>query len=272
MSPAAAKSTSARLNGEPVTAEQLRPLAVINYGHFTAMQVRGRAVQGLDLHIARLQAGTRELFEAELPRERIVDALADAVRHGPPDSSLRLTVFSRAFDYRAPLQPVPLDILVTLGPAAHADKPSLRVKSFEFVRTLPQVKHVGTFPLFHLRRRALQDGFDDALFVTPDGRISEGSIWNVGFWDGEGVVWPTGPALRGTSEQLLQAGLAELGIAQSSRPVSLAEAADFRAAFAANASGVQTIHGIDAVAYPEEPELPGLLRRALARPAWTPIA
>jgi hypothetical protein len=33
------------------------------YGHFTAMQVRGRRTRGLALHLRRLEAATKELFE-----------------------------------------------------------------------------------------------------------------------------------------------------------------------------------------------------------------
>ena len=159
-------------------------------------------------------------------------------------------------------------MLITLGPAAPADKPPLRVKSYPFERSQPHLKHVGTFPLFHYRRQALLDGFDDALFVTPDGHVSEGSIWNIGFWDGQAVIWPLAPALRGTCEQLLQAGLARQGIAQETRPVALAEAGGFRAAFAANASGIQPLLGIDGVEYAPDAGLMDRLGAALGSIPW----
>ena len=38
-------------NGQPVQVEDLLP-ALVNYGHFTSLQVRGHAVQGLDLHLS----------------------------------------------------------------------------------------------------------------------------------------------------------------------------------------------------------------------------
>ena len=52
-------------NGQPAQVEDLLP-ALVNYGHFTSLQVRGHAVQGLDLHLARLSQATRELFGSEL--------------------------------------------------------------------------------------------------------------------------------------------------------------------------------------------------------------
>ena len=39
-------------NGQPAQVEDLLP-ALVNYGHFTSLQVRDHAVQGLDLHLAR---------------------------------------------------------------------------------------------------------------------------------------------------------------------------------------------------------------------------
>lgn len=257
-----------RLNGRDASADDLRPLAIGNYGHFTAMQVRGRAVQGLRYHLDRVQAATRELFGSELSAERIRAALRDAVQVGPEDASLRLTVFARGFDYRHALRPVDVDVLVTLSAPTSADKPPLRTKSYVFTRPLPHIKHVGTFPLFHYRRQALLSGYDDAVFVGQDQALIEGSIWNLGLWEGGQVVWPQGPALRGTQEALLQEGLAALGVPQSSRIVRLAELAGFQAAFASNASGFQALTAIDDVAWPADTALLGLLERALQTQPW----
>jgi branched-subunit amino acid aminotransferase/4-amino-4-deoxychorismate lyase len=235
------------------------------------MQVRGRAVQGLDLHLQRLQGATRELFDADLPAARILDNLRIALDAGEPDCSLRLTVFARGFDYRNPAGAFVPDLLVSLSPPAGPDKPALQLKSYPFMRTLPHIKHVGTFPLFHYRRLAIQAGSDDALFVNSDGAVSEGSIWNIGFWDGAGVVWPQAPALRGVAEQLLQAGLSRLGVAQQHRRVPLAEAKGFQAAFATNASGIQAVLGIDGAVFGIDETLVARLKAALASQPWQAI-
>jgi hypothetical protein len=52
----------AEVNGNPATAGPLHHLALANYGHFTAMQVRDGRVRGLSLHLARLDGATQELF------------------------------------------------------------------------------------------------------------------------------------------------------------------------------------------------------------------
>ena len=49
-------------NGQPASTDDLRALALVNYGHFSSMQVRDHAVQGIGLHQQRLTAATRELF------------------------------------------------------------------------------------------------------------------------------------------------------------------------------------------------------------------
>lgn len=260
------------LNGEPPAVDDLRALALVNYGHFTSLQVRGGAAQGLDLHLRRLQDATCELFDATLDASRVRDWMRQAADGG--NASLRVTVFARAFDRVRPERAVPPDVLVAAGPAAPMPETVLRVASVPFVRPLPHLKHVATFPLFHHARRARRDGYDDALFVDgagPEARVLEGSVWNVGFWDGEGVVWPEGPALRGTAERLLQEGLAACGVPQRTRPVALGEAAGFRAAFACNSAGVRLLAGIDTVAYAPAPALARLLAEALAGRPWAPL-
>lgn len=261
------------LDGHPATADDLRPLALAGYGHFTSMQVRGRAVRGLDLHLHRLEAATRELFDAVLDEHRVRAAILAALDGaGVGDASVRVTVYSRAFDYAHPERPQAVDVLVSLSPPREADPTPVRVKTCPFQRPLPQVKHVGTFPLFQWRRQARCDGFDDALFVDAEGRISEGSVWNVGFWDGGQVVWPRAEALRGTQEQLLQAGLAEAGVAQCHRPVEARALGGLRAAFAANATGIWPISGIDDLALRPDPALMAQLAAALGVHRWQFLA
>lgn len=265
--------TSAFLNGNPASADDLRALALANYGHFTSMQVRDGAVQGRALHVQRLQDTTLALFGTTLDGDGALRLAARALDEaGMRDVSVRITVFSRQFDYRDPSRSVTPDVLVSLSPAASPDKPALRVKSYPFVRPLPQYKHVGTFPLFHYRRQALADGYDDALFVDAAGQVVEGSIWNLGLWDGQSVVWPEGPALRGTAERLLQVALDEVGIPQRSAPINLADLAGFRAGFACNASGLQPVVAVDTVAWGADTALMTRLRTALGAVPWGPLA
>lgn len=260
------------LNGEPADAQALAAAALVNYGHFTSFRCVEGAVRGLDLHLQRLQEGTRALFGSELDLARVrAEARRAFEQAGHADAWLRLTVFSRAFDFRAPLRTVAPDLLVSASAASDWVGPPLRVQTVRFRRHRPELKHVGTFALFDLRRQAVAAGWDDAVFVDDDGTMIEGSTWNLGLWDGQGFTWPAGPALRGTEERLIQQGLAALGVAQQVRPVGLAELAGFTAAFACNARGVLAISQIDGHALAGEGGWEALLRQAAGVSSWQPL-
>lgn len=256
-------------NGATASADDLAG-ALTNYGHFTSLQVRGGAVQGLDLHLQRLRQGTDELFGCALDLARVQAWMRDALRSAQlRDASLRVTVFSRQFDFRRPLQPVAVDVLVAVAAPVHMPADPRRLRAAVYQRELPHLKHVGTFPLFEQRRRALQDGFDDALFVTPDGAVGEGSTWNIAFQHGQQIVWPQAPALRGTQERLLQAGFTP--DVQQVRPVALAELAGFDGAIACNSAGVWPISAIDAVAFARSEAFCQRARGVLETVPWQPI-
>ncbi|WP_411850344.1 aminotransferase class IV family protein [Stenotrophomonas sp. LGBM10] len=256
-------------NGLPASAGDLAG-ALTNYGHFTSLQVRDGAVQGLDLHLQRLQQGTHELFGTALDTAQVQAWMWHALQaEGVRDASLRVTVYSHAFDFRRPLQPVPVDVLVAVAAPVTLPAVSRCLRTVRYQRDLPHLKHVGTFPLFEHRRAALQAGADDALFVGEDGAISEGTTWNIALVAGETLVWPQAPALRGTQERLLQAGW---GAGQQVRPVALAALAGFTGAFACNAVGVWPIARIDALALPDSEALCARARAVLASVPWQPLA
>ncbi len=258
------------LNGTPPANGALGALALVNYGHFTTMQVRGGGVQGLDLHRQRLESATLELFGSELDYAQVRGQMRQAVS-AQPDCSLRVTIFSSRFDHRQPAGSFSVDVLTAAAPASSPVAQAARIKSYRFARTLPHIKHVGTFPLLHQRRLAFQDGFDDALFVDDSGAISEGSLWNVGFIQGGAVVWPNAPALAGTAVQLLQAALSGQGVRQEVREVRLEQLEHCEAAFACNSTGVWPIGEIDGVVFNSSVEWLSVLQAALESRRWEPV-
>jgi len=165
------------LNGNAATADDLRALALTNYGHFTSMQVEDGGVRGLDLHLARLDASTRALFGRPLDGDVVRGYLRNALRGFGDAASLRVNVFSRQLHRDRMAEPAEPDVVVSVGAPRRIETTPVRLKSFRYERVLPHVKHVGTFGLFHHRRLAQLDGFDDALFVDASGRVSEASIW-----------------------------------------------------------------------------------------------
>jgi hypothetical protein len=71
------------IDGRAATVEEIWSLDMSAVGHFTAMQVRGWETLGLDFHLTRLDAATRELFGTGLDGDRVQDfirhALADDI-------------------------------------------------------------------------------------------------------------------------------------------------------------------------------------------------
>lgn len=258
------------LNGGPVGVDDLRHPVQTNYGHFTVMRFEDGGVRGLDLHLDRLQAATRELFGSELDRERVRGYLRRVLNDAAGAWSVRINVFALSLDREHMDRSVDVDVLVGASPAPAPVTQPLRVKSFVYARELPSIKHVGTFGLFHHRRLARLAGFDDALFVDTDGRISEASIWNIGFVDRDGaVVWPQAPQLDGVGMRLVDAGLAGQGMRSRTRAVHLDELSAFRAAFFSNAGApVRMLASIDACGFDADAEI---LERLLAAYRSNPL-
>jgi branched-subunit amino acid aminotransferase/4-amino-4-deoxychorismate lyase len=249
------------LNGEPARVEDLRHLVQTNYGHFSAMQVRDGGVRGLDLHLDRIESATHELFGAPIERNRVRGCLRHAISGRGEALSLRVNIFARALDREHLIEAVEPDVLVTVAPAPQARAlPPLRAKSFRYTRTLAHVKHVGTFPLFHHRRLAQLSGFDDAVFVDASDHLEEGTIWNIGFFDGNGIIWPDAPHLTGVSMQLLQQGFARSAMSSAMRSIALADLPRFRSAFFTNSAlPVRVISRIDDVEFAVDPALEAML-------------
>jgi branched-subunit amino acid aminotransferase/4-amino-4-deoxychorismate lyase len=244
------------LNGQPAQVDDLRWPLTTNYGHFTSMRVVDGCVRGLDLHLQRLDVSTRFLFGHSLDIDAVRNWLREAVDGDESELSVRINVFSRAYNRDRPADAAKPDVLIAVTSAPAASVQPLRVKSFAYERDLPQVKHVGTFALFHHRRLAQQAGFDDALFVDRDGNVSEGSIWNIAFFDGERIVWPNAQQLEGIGKQLLKRGFAQRGVESIDAAVPLSRVGDFRAAFFTNSSQpVRFIERIDDIAFARDDAL-----------------
>lgn len=243
--------------------------ALVNYGHFTSLQVRGGAVQGLDLHLARLQTGTEALFGSALDGDAVRRWMRQALdATGVVDASLRITVFSRHFNFRDPLAAVPVDVLIAVAAPVVLNAPR-SVRSVVWQRDQPALKHVGTFGLFAQRRAAMAAGADDALFLTHEALVSEGSTWNLALHDGRQLIWPEAAALRGTAEALLQAHWPG---AQVVRPLAAGELSGMQAALACNASGVWALSAIDGHVLPGSLALAEQARALLAGVPWQPLA
>jgi branched-subunit amino acid aminotransferase/4-amino-4-deoxychorismate lyase len=227
------------IDGEQPSPGVLRSLALDHYGHFTAMQVRGGGVRGLAVHLRRLAAQSRELFDEELDGER-VRILARQALQGAVDASVRVIVFRPAGAAAA-------SVMLVVRPPREMPPVPQALLSVDHQRPLAHVKHIGGFGQAHYRRVAERAGYDDALLTGPGGVVSEAGACNVAFAAGGELLWPDAPALHGTTMQLLEPRLAGAGIASRRARVRLFDIPSFEAGFVTNARGVAPIGRIDGV-------------------------
>jgi branched-subunit amino acid aminotransferase/4-amino-4-deoxychorismate lyase len=246
----------AELNGRPVTLDEIQTLALTNYGSFTSLRVDDGRVRGLAMHLERLARDSRILFGVDLDAEHVRELIR---RVAPADGSttIRVTVFDPSTDLGHPDRATDPQILVTQRPAGALPLPPFSVQSTLYERDLPEVKSVGLFGSLRHRRAAQRNGYDDALFVGTEGVISEGGTWNIGFSDGDQVIWPDAEALPGVTMLLLQR-VHEHRIAR----IKLSDVGAMQAVFATNAAiGVRAIVRINDVQYPADHPVLDILRK-----------
>lgn len=243
-------------------------------GHFTTLQVRGGLVQGRDLHLERLCLASNTLYGVALDqsvlRSRIREALL-AEGMGEGDCTLRIRIrpdVPTGAGEDAGAGDLPVLLAIDIEPPRQPSPQPLRLRAHPGPRTLAGIKHLALDHQLEARRAAQAAGCDDALFVTADGRIAEGTFWNIALWDGETVTWPEGPALSGVTMSLLRQALAKAAIPQRSAPVPLDVLPAYRAAFAVNSTGIQDIASIDGHAFPGDTGFAAALRALLAASPW----
>lgn len=252
------------VNGGPATAGQLAYPAIVNYGHFTAMQVRGGAVRGLSLHLSRLDSATRELFGAGLDGELVRAHVRHALGPGDPDASVRIGVFQ-------PDAGEPPSVLVVVRPPAAPMTVPQRLTSVGYQRPVAHIKHAGTFGQIHYGQAAEGAGFDDALLTGPGGVIAETATANIGFFDGAAVIWPSAPQLAGITMQLVSGALAARGVPVRHDTVHLAGLPSFRAAFLSNSLGVVPVAQVDDQVLATDPAFIENLTEAYESVPWDRI-
>lgn len=252
------------IDGLPPTEADLHYLALVNYGAYTSFRLEGGGVRGLDRHLARLDASAIELFGDPVGEARLRDLMRTAVGDRT-DGWLRVSLFSPDIWPRTPSARVRPKVMTSVSPPPPPLADSLRVRTLTYVRDEAHLKHSATMALIRARRLARDDGFDDALFVGPDGLISEGSTWNVGFLSGDAVVWPQAPMLAGVAQSLIQARLAKVGMSGATEPIRLSDLDRFDGAFLCNsATPACPITAIDGHAFAVDPDRIERLRAAWA--------
>lgn len=258
------------IDGEPATPQALARLAAPGLAHFTTMPLRAGAVPGLELHLARLDQASRSLFDCGLAPERVRAQLRHAV-HGLSNAWVRISIRAANWTARAMPQPAQLQVHIQVRAPAAPRREPVRLHSAVYQRYLPQIKHSGLFDLLDLCRRAQRAGYDDVLLKDVNGRISEGSTWNLGALRGDTMFWPEAPKLEGTTMQLLSRAWAQAGGQVVAQVLDNAELARMQLVFCCNVAGVWPVVSIDETALALDTQMLERLRADLAAaPASVP--
>jgi branched-subunit amino acid aminotransferase/4-amino-4-deoxychorismate lyase len=250
------------IDGRNATLEQLSAAAPAGYGHFTAMQVRNGRVRGLGLHLARLDAATREMFSAGLDTAAVAGYIRHALGGQTRDASVRVYVYET---------PDGLAVMVTVRPPGTMAPDVWRLQTVPYQRSLAHIKHLGDFGQGYYQRLAHSNGFDEALLTGPDGIICEGSITNIGFSDGTGVLWPDAPALAGITMQILEWALAQRGVPSRHAPVRVSDLGSFAGAFVTNSHGIAPVGQVDDLTLPVDGALMSAVTQAYESAGWDQI-
>lgn len=247
------------VDGEPASPELLSAIALNSYGHFTSMQVREHRVRGLRQHLTRLDTANRELFgeglDGGIVRDHVRRALGDTA-----DASVRVTVIECQDSVRA---------VVTVRPPASMQAGTVwKLRSVPYLRSVAHIKHASDFGQAYYLQQVTAAGYDEALLTGPDGIIAEGSLTNVGFFDGTQVTWPAAPALSGITMQLIEPRLADAGLPCRRDHVRLGDLPGMAGMFVTNSRGIAAVSLVDGQDLPVDQDLMKTLRQVYDSAGW----
>lgn len=228
-------------------------------------------MRGLDRHLARLRASSLALFD-EAPDEARLRALMRAAVPEQGACWLRVSLFSPEITARKPSWRGAPKVMTMTAPPPPPLATSVRLQLQEHEREQPAIKHSAILGLIHARRTAREAGFDDALFIGANGLISEGSSWNIGFLQGETIVWPRAPMLAGVTQALIEEACVADGVTVETRPVSADDLSGFDGAFICNsATPACAVMAIGERRFDTSPETIAELTAAWARAPLQPL-
>lgn len=148
-------------------------------GAFEVLRLYGGRPFALEDHLARLQRSAGGLhLSVDMAALRVeVDALLSA--RDPGDCLLRL-VATRGGRRIAILEPLP----------PRPETAAVKTVTYAPNRILDNLKTLSYAANMLATRVAKEEGFDEAVFVTPHGRVLEGTTWTL-FWVQDGELCTT---------------------------------------------------------------------------------
>jgi branched-subunit amino acid aminotransferase/4-amino-4-deoxychorismate lyase len=238
------------LDGVPAELDQIKALALTNFGHFTSMLVEDLKVRGLSLHMRRLARDCRAIFGVDLDTDLVQRYVLHSLADNRQAIVTRITIYDPALDLGTIGSDATPHVLVTTRAAGSGPAKPMRLQAAAYRREIPAVKHVGLFGAMQRRRAAQREGFDDVLFLNQDGTISEIATSNIGFVRDGQIVWPRAEYLSGITMSLLQQAMDE---PVRSEPLTLPDLVGMEAAFGTNAAtGIRSVTAVDSTEWPSE--------------------
>jgi branched-chain amino acid aminotransferase len=205
---------------------------------YDVIRTSGRSLFQLEAHLHRLQRSGEAIgLDVASLRPALEDAIEGLLADSPPDGE----VYVRIMITRG--SSPDLDLLEASGPPcwivivkplepfeSRLYREGIRLMSIrpdEIVgRIAPWVKSNNRQANVMAHRVAREQGHDDALFVDPEGNVTEGPTWNLFCVKDGAVATPplAGGLLPGITRSLVVQLCAELGIDCQERALSLDEA------------------------------------------------
>jgi branched-chain amino acid aminotransferase len=223
-------------------------------GVFEVIRVYDGAPFALDDHLARMERSAANL-RLPLPATQVVRDEALALieqRGGPFDGCLRV-VITRGGRRLLLTEPVPAQSL--------AETITLGVVTYSPTRILDGVKSLSYAGNMLAGRQARDRGFDEALLVTPHGRVLEAPTSSLFWVDADGSVC-TPPLDEHILASITRARVLEL-LDVEERPATVDDVQ--RAAEAFLASTTREVQAISAIDDTALPPAPGAVTRAAAQ-------
>jgi branched-subunit amino acid aminotransferase/4-amino-4-deoxychorismate lyase len=245
------------VNGREADQAAVALLEHEGWGHFTAMQVRGGRVRGLDLHLARLESAHHDVYGRELDGQEVRARIRHAL-DGRMDASVRV------YGYWAGL------IVTVRAPQDTPRRPHSRT-ALQFQLPLARLKHVGSWGQGRFSEMALAAGFDEGLLVDETGRISEGTVTNVGFWRDGLVIWPDAPKLLGITMLILRRQLTAAGVGQAEETVSVQDLAGYNGLILCNSHGWAPVGRVDDLTIAQDEAFTKVIAAAIDDCPWDEI-
>jgi branched-chain amino acid aminotransferase len=223
-------------------------------GVFEVIRVYDGAPFALDAHLTRIEASAGnlrlDLPPSELLREEALALLAE--RGGPFDGCLRILV-TRGGRRLLLTEPLPA--------SSTAESIRLGVVTFSPTRVLDGIKSLSYAGNMLAGRLARERGFDEALLVTPHGRVLEAPTSSI-FWVDETGTLCTPPLDEHILASITRDRVLKL-LEVDERPATLDDVQGAAEAFLA--STTREVQGVGTIEDRDLPAAPGEVTRAAAQ-------